>query len=100
MAALEGRISADLNLGRHADLVPELTALVREYPYRETLRAHLMTALYHGDRRAEALAVYQDGRRILLEEVGVDPGATLVQTHLAVLRGQSRPEARRRAMLS
>jgi DNA-binding SARP family transcriptional activator len=88
MAALEGRISADLQMGKNASLVPELTGLVREYPYREILRADLMTALYHSDRQADALAVYQDGRRILLEEVGVDPGENLVQIHLAVLRGQ------------
>jgi DNA-binding SARP family transcriptional activator len=91
MAALEGRINAELNLNMHTSLVPELTGLVREYPYRETLRVYLMTALNHNDRQADALAVYHDGRRILMDEVGVDPSDTLVQTYLAVLRHQPVP---------
>ncbi|HEV7710364.1 MAG TPA: AfsR/SARP family transcriptional regulator [Asanoa sp.] len=90
MAALEGRIRAELQLGLHARLVPELTELVQEYPYREELRAHLMTALYLSGRQADALSVYEEGRRILVEEVGVDPGEVLVRTHLAVLRGYDR----------
>jgi DNA-binding SARP family transcriptional activator len=100
MAALEGRINADLKRGLDAALVPELTGLVREYPYREMLRAHLMTALHHCDRQTDALAVYQHGRRILLEEVGVDPGEVLMRTHLAVLRGQQWADVRGPAVLS
>lgn len=86
LAAMEGRISADLQLGRHARLVPELTGLVREHPYREVFRAQLMTALHSCNRQVDALAVYRDGRRILAEEMGVDPGEFLTRTHLAVLR--------------
>jgi DNA-binding SARP family transcriptional activator len=87
MAALEARIESDLRLGRHASLVPELTGLVGEFPFRERLRAQLMTALYHCDRQADALAVYESGRRSLAEELGIDPGETLARTRLAVLTG-------------
>lgn len=87
MAALEARIEADLQLGRHATVVPELTGLVSEFPFRERLRAQLMTALYFCDRQADALAVYESGRRSLAEELGIDPGDTLTRTQLAVLTG-------------
>ncbi|MFI8460181.1 BTAD domain-containing putative transcriptional regulator [Kitasatospora sp. NPDC085464] len=84
-AALEGRVEADLALGRHQRLVPELTSLVTELPLRERLRAQLMTALYRSGRRADALAAYQQGRRILAHEIGVDPGPELTAVHQAVL---------------
>lgn len=87
MLTLEGRIEAELALGRHRPLVTELSALVTEHPMRERLRAQLMTTLYRCDRQAEALAVYQEGRRILAEELGVDPGATLNAVHHAILTG-------------
>ena len=63
IAALEQRIDADLELGRHAELVPELEGLVRGHPLRERLRGQLMLALYRCGRQADALAVYQSGRR-------------------------------------
>src|SRR5215218_7153273 len=75
--ALEERIEADLALGRHAELVSELEGLVREHPLRERLRAQLMLALYRSGRQAEALAAYQDARRTLVDELGVEPGRTL-----------------------
>lgn len=90
LAALDGRINADLYLGLHARLVPELTDLVGEYPYREELRAHLMKALYFSNRRTDALAAFQDARRTLVEEVGVDPSEALAHTHMAVLQGRGR----------
>lgn len=92
MAALEGRINADLALGRSAMLVPELTSLVVEFPYREVLRAQLMAALYLGHRRVDALEVFHTGRRILVDEMGVDPGPALRGTHLVVLGDRSRAE--------
>ena len=71
------RLDADLALGRHADLVPELEALVREHPLRERLRAQLMLALYRSGRQADALEVFQDARRALTEELGIEPSPEL-----------------------
>src|SRR4051794_6824362 len=84
--ALERRIDADLALGRHADLVAELEALVARYPLREHLRGQRMLALYRCGRQAEALAAFRDARRLLVEEVGVEPGAELRGLHEAILR--------------
>ena len=86
LAALEERIEADLALGRHAGLVPELDALVREHPLRERLRAQLMLALYRSGRQAEALAAYQQARRTLAEELGLEPGRRLQELERAILR--------------
>jgi YVTN family beta-propeller protein len=86
LAALEERIEADLALGRHAELVSELEALVREHPLRERLRAQLMLALYRSGRQAEALDTYQRGRRVLIEELGLEPGRTLHELEGAILR--------------
>ncbi|WP_203999725.1 AfsR/SARP family transcriptional regulator [Micromonospora lutea] len=71
---LEDRIRADLALGRQAELVLELTDLVAAQPLHEQLRSLLMIALVRCDRQADALAVYHEGRRILADELGVDPG--------------------------
>jgi DNA-binding SARP family transcriptional activator len=89
LTALEDRIDADLELGRHAALVGELEALVAEEPLRERLRGQLMLALYRAGRQAEALAVYQAARRALVEELGIDPGVGLQQLHGAMLRQDS-----------
>lgn len=83
--ALEDRLEADLAMGRHRELIPELTGLVHAFPVRERLRAQLMTALYRCDRQSDALAVYHHGRRLLADELGVDPGATLSAAYYAVL---------------
>jgi predicted ATPase/DNA-binding SARP family transcriptional activator len=77
LAALETRIAADLKLGRHADLVPELDALLSEQPTREHLAGQLMTALYRSDRQAEALNIYQRTRTHLTEQLGLEPGPAL-----------------------
>jgi DNA-binding SARP family transcriptional activator len=77
MAALTGRVDADLALGRHAQLVGELTALTAEHPLRERMAAQLMLALYGSGRQADALAVYRDTRRMLIAELGVEPSAEL-----------------------
>ncbi|MGW2964271.1 BTAD domain-containing putative transcriptional regulator [Streptomyces sp. NPDC001220] len=86
--ALEHRIDADLELARHEGLVPELTGLVAQFPVRERLRAQLMTALYRCGRQADALQVFQEGRQVLAEELGVDPGHDLTTTHQALLSGE------------
>ncbi|MGW3046048.1 BTAD domain-containing putative transcriptional regulator [Kitasatospora sp. NPDC001159] len=87
LAALENRIEADLALGGHRAAVPELRGLVAEHPTRERLRGQLMAALYRCDRQSDALEVYDQGRRLLAEELGVDPGPTLRELHRQVLSG-------------
>jgi YVTN family beta-propeller protein len=84
--ALERRIDADLALGRHADLVAELEALVAQQPLRERLHAQLMIAFYRCGRQADALEAYQRARRALLDELGVEPGPTLRDLQAAILR--------------
>jgi DNA-binding SARP family transcriptional activator len=86
LAALEARIEADLALGRHAALVPELEVLVRDHPLRERPRAQLMLSLYRSGRQAEALETYQAGRRVLVEELGIEPERELRELHQAMLR--------------
>ena len=86
LAALELRIEADLDLGRHADLVGELEALVAEHPLRERPRRYLMTALYRSGRQAEALDAYRDARRVYVEELGIDPSQALQELERAILR--------------
>jgi DNA-binding SARP family transcriptional activator len=85
LCALEDRIEAELALGHHFDLVPELEALVAEYPFRERLRAQLMVALYRTGRQSEALQAYQVARRLLVEELGIDPGPELQNLEKAIL---------------
>ena len=86
LAALEARIEADLGLGRHAALVPELEELVAREPYRERLRGQLLLALYRSGRQADALEAYAGARRTFADELGTDPGRELHDLHLAVLR--------------
>ncbi|MFD0265961.1 BTAD domain-containing putative transcriptional regulator [Streptomyces sp. NPDC127106] len=87
MLTLESRIEADLALGRHEQVIAELTALVAEHPVRERLRAQLMTALYRCGRQADALHTYYEGRAVLADQLGVDPGEALGSTYQAVLGG-------------
>ena len=75
--AFEAKVEAELALGCHADLVPELEGAVGEQPLRERLRGQLMLALYRCGRQAEALEAYRSARETLVEEVGVEPGAEL-----------------------
>lgn len=86
LGALEERIEADLAVGRHDGLVPELETLVAEHPYRERLRGQLMLALYRSGRQAEALETYQAGRRVLNEDLGLRPGKGLRELEAAILR--------------
>ncbi|MGH3034915.1 MAG: BTAD domain-containing putative transcriptional regulator [Gaiellaceae bacterium] len=85
-AALEDRFEAHLALGRGADLVGELETLVAEHPLRERLRGHLMLALYRAGRQAEALELYQNTRRLLVEELGIEPSPSLQRLETAILR--------------
>jgi DNA-binding SARP family transcriptional activator len=82
---IEARLELDLELGAHAEAVSELTALSAEQPLRERLRALLMLALYRSGRQAEALGVYADTRRLLAEELGIDPSAELTDLHQRIL---------------
>ncbi|GIH28534.1 SARP family transcriptional regulator [Acrocarpospora phusangensis] len=87
LRAVELRAQADFALGRYGERIGELTALVEAHPTRERPRAHLMLALYRTGRQAEALEAYQDGRRVLVEELGLEPGAELTGLQAAILRG-------------
>ena len=86
LLAVEMRIDADLALGRHAGLVPELDALAAEHPLRERLRGQLMLALYRSGRQAEALAAYQSARSTLVDELGIEPGSAFQEVERAILR--------------
>ncbi|MPY64501.1 AfsR/SARP family transcriptional regulator [Streptomyces spongiae] len=100
-AALEERISAELEIaGQEADLATELTALVSAHPTRERLRGQLMLALYRLGRQADALAVYGEGRAVLADELGIDPGPELNRMHEAVLRADPGLLPGRRAVAS
>ena len=83
---LEERIDAEIEVGEPGKLVGELEALVVEHPLRERFREQLMLALYRSGRQAEALDAFQQGRRTLVEELGIDPSPRLQQLHAAILR--------------
>jgi DNA-binding SARP family transcriptional activator len=89
--ALETRIEADLHLGRHRDVIAELRLLVDAHPLREHLHGQLMLALWHGGRQAEALAAYAAVRRVIVEELGAEPGAELRTLHQRILTTESPP---------
>ncbi len=86
LEALTDRIDCELALGRQHELVPELEALVKQHPLRERLRSRLMLALYRSGRQADALAAYQDARRTLVAELGLEPGRELQDLEQAILR--------------
>jgi DNA-binding SARP family transcriptional activator len=85
LAVLEDRIQADLDRGRHAEVLGELERLVADEPLRERPRAQLMLALYRSGRQAGALDAYRDARRTLVEELGIEPGRELKQLEAAIL---------------
>src|SRR6188472_1641459 len=89
LVARDERIEADLELGRHADVIRELEALVRDHPLRETIRKQLMLALYRAGRQAEALEVYQDARARFIDELGIDPGPELKRLQSEILRHEA-----------
>ncbi|MGC9498912.1 BTAD domain-containing putative transcriptional regulator [Streptomyces sp. WG7] len=85
LAVVEQHAEAALALGRHAESVPGLTRAVDRYPLRERLRGQLMTALYRCGRQADGLAVYEEGRRLLADDLGIDPGPDLRTLHQRIL---------------
>ncbi|MEZ0107721.1 DNA-binding SARP family transcriptional activator [Catenulispora sp. EB89] len=87
--AVEAATAIRLRLGEAAATLGELTALVDEHPFRESLRALLMRALHASGRQADALTVYEQGRRMLADELGLDPGPQLRRAHEGVLRGDA-----------
>ena len=86
LVAVEGRIEADVELGRHADVTGELESLVAEHPLRERLWRLLVLALYRGERQADALAAYRRARDLLATELGLEPGEELRRLEQAALR--------------
>jgi predicted ATPase len=93
LVCLEERIEADLSLARHAELVPELRALVREEPLRERLWRQLVLALYRSGQQAEALAAFREARELLDRELGLEPGEELRELERAILRHEVEPVA-------
>jgi tetratricopeptide (TPR) repeat protein len=89
LTAVEDRIETELQLGGAAELVGELEALVTGNPLRERPRGQLMLALYRSGRQAEALQAYQEARRSLVEELGIEPTPALQQLHASILRQES-----------
>ncbi|MFD6872735.1 MULTISPECIES: BTAD domain-containing putative transcriptional regulator [unclassified Streptomyces] len=81
----EEHMGLRLALGHHRDVIGELTAFVREHPLREQAKGHLMLAHYRSGRRAEALETYREGRRLLNDELGIEPGPALQELHDQVL---------------
>ncbi len=90
LAALEARVDAELACGRHAELTAELDALTRAHPLRERLWGQRMLALYRCGRQVEALRVYREVRKLLAEDVGLEPGPALSALETAIL--QQSPE--------
>lgn len=86
LSVLENRVEAALALGRHGAVVAELEHRVQVHPLRERQRAQLMIALYRSGRQADALAAYRAGRRVLNEELGLEPSAALKALEQAILR--------------
>ena len=85
LRAKESAIDADLAAGRHAQVLPELEALVAAHPLQERLHAQRMLALYRSGRQADALAAYRAAREVLVEQIGVEPGPELRRLHEAML---------------
>jgi DNA-binding SARP family transcriptional activator len=86
LGAVEERVAAELELGADEELVPELESLVREHPFRERLRRHLMLALYRAGRQADALAAFADARRAFVDSLGIEPGPMLQDLQQGILR--------------
>jgi DNA-binding SARP family transcriptional activator len=89
LTLLEERLDADIEAGEAGELVGELEALVAEHPLRERFREQVMLALYRSGRQAEALEAFQRGRRVLVDELGIEPSPRLQQLQAAILRQES-----------
>ena len=86
LACLGERFDADLALGRHAEVIGELEALVQEHPFRERLRGQHMLSFYRAGRQADALAAYRAARRALVDGLGIEPSLELRELEAAILR--------------
>jgi DNA-binding SARP family transcriptional activator len=86
LVATEEWIDVQLELDRHREAVGDVEALARANPLRERLRGQLMLALYRSGRQADALKAYHDGRRLLVDELGIEPGRALQQLYAQILR--------------
>jgi DNA-binding SARP family transcriptional activator/tetratricopeptide (TPR) repeat protein len=86
-AGIAARVECELELGRHADLVGELSQLLAAYPLDETFIAQQMTALYRSGRAGDALGLYRETRSRLVAELGTEPGSNLAELHQRILRG-------------
>jgi YVTN family beta-propeller protein len=95
LSGVEERIEADLALGRHRELIPELEALLAKNPLRERLRGQLMLALYRSGRQAQALDAYRRARRTLVDELGIEPSPALQRLEQAILQQDEALELRR-----
>ncbi len=89
LTTLEWCVETDLRLGRHRELVSELTALTAQHPLHEGLHSHLMSALCLSGRRSDALDVYQRLRSVLINDLGLEPSWSIQHTQQAVLRATS-----------
>ena len=86
LVALEQRLDADLEVGAHEEVLPELEALIALHPLRERVRGQLILALYRSGRQAEALETYRETRRVLVDELGIEPSPQLRELERAILR--------------
>jgi DNA-binding SARP family transcriptional activator len=91
ISALQLRIAADLQLDKHRELIAELKSLVAVHPFDEWLHAQLITSLERSGRRGEALRAYHELRKLLNDELGLDPSTELQQAHLAMLSADTPP---------
>lgn len=87
LSAVERRVDAELALGRHSRLIEELTGLVAAHPLHERFRAQLMRVLYRSSRQSDALRVFREGRTVLVEQLGIEPGRELRELERAILAG-------------
>ncbi|MEW1913707.1 BTAD domain-containing putative transcriptional regulator [Kitasatospora sp. NPDC085895] len=87
LTVAEERCAVALEVGLHAEVVSELSSLAAAHPLRERLRELLMLALYRCGRQAESLGVYADTRKLLIDELGVEPGSGLAAMHARILAG-------------
>jgi DNA-binding SARP family transcriptional activator len=100
LAAVMERIESDLALGRHTEVVGEVERLIADHPLQERLRGQLMLALYRSGRQSEALELYQDTRRHLVTELGLEPGPSLRELERAILAHDPELDAPRAASRS
>lgn len=100
LAVVMARVDADLMLGRHTELIPELAALVLSYPLHEGLCARLMISLFRSGRKADALKAFRRAQQVFIDELGIDPGRQLTELQAAILSADPNLEWRPRRSTS